>query len=526
MADQHHQDVYEVGPSSPPISINRLLHILRAYFPAILLGLLAVSVGYLIIALATYLFSPSQRITTLPFRLDFEGATRGEYPNGTRFSIPEIISAPVLLKVFEANQLEHYTTFPEFTRSIFILESNATYEALANDYQARLADPRLTPVDRERIQREYEQKRASISKNQYSMNYLRPARNGAIPEPIVRKVLSEILRGWADFAVNEQRALSYRVTVLSPDIVQPTALDQEPLAAIHVLRTKAMRLVDNLRAIGELPGADLARSARNKMSLADVSVRLEEIVRFRLEPLLPTVTSLNPAQARRFLEIQLAYDQRQLLAQQDRVAAIRESLDLYTRTQAQSEGASTARSGNAPQGGEPDGAPAGGTSIVLTDTFLDRLMTLTTNAADVSYRQRQADQYRTLVTGTVPLQLAVAYDEQALREVERGSGPVPAPADIHQQVEVTRNEIRQLVVTMNEIYTTLSRNLNPSTALYSASVPYSRVQRSVDLRRLALGGIFVFLLALPVILLGALIHHRVQREEREESAEETEALTS
>ncbi|MEA2489780.1 MAG: hypothetical protein QOH21_1572 [Acidobacteriota bacterium] len=511
MADQHHE-VHQAEPIEPPISISRLLHILRAYLPAMLLALLAVAVGYCIVALGSYLFSPSERITALPFRLEFDGATRGEYPNGTKFSSAEIVSTPVLLKVFKDNKLDRYTNFADFTRSIFVLESNSMAEALASDYQARMADPRITPVDRDRIQREYEQKRASLSKNQFSINYLRPAGNGAVPEPVVRKILAEILRGWASFAATEQRVLSYRVTVLSPDIVAPTSIDQEPLAATHVLRTKTMRLLDNLRSMHDLPGADLARSKRNGLSLADVAVRLEEIVRFRLEPLLPTVTSTNPSAARRFLQIQLAYDQRQLTAQEDRVKSIREALDLYTRTQRQPDGADAVR-----QSGTSQVAPEtpGSETVVLTDTFLDRLTALTTNAADLSYRQRLADLYRDEVSDQVPLQLAVTYDEQALQDLSGGGNAAPA-ANVQQQLDTTRTEIRELVVTMNEIYAAISRNLNPSTALYAASVPYTRIQRSADLRRLALFGVLVMLLAVPVVLILALVHHRVKREERAE----------
>jgi hypothetical protein len=518
MADHHHE-VHEAEPIEPPISISRLLHILQAYFPAMLLGLLAVAVGYCIVALGIYLFSPSAQITALPFRLEFDGATRGEYPNSTKFSTAEIVSTPVLLKVFNDNKLERYTTFADFSRSIFVLESNFIAEALASDYQARMADPRITPVDRDRIQREYEQKRASLSKNEYSINYLRPARNGALPEPLVRKTLSEILRGWASFAVNEQRVLSYRQTVLSPDIVAPTSIDQEPLAATHVLRTKTMRLLDNLRSMNELPGADLARSKRNGLSLADVAVRLEEIVRFRLEPLLPTVTSINPAGARRFLQLQLSYDQRQLAAQTDRVKSIREALDLYTRTQRQpdSPGATRdARTGQVP----PEVSPTGET-VVLTDTFLDRLTALTTNAADLAYRQRLADLYRDEVSAQVPLQLAVTYDQQAVQDLASGANVV-GTTNVQQQLDTTRKEIRDLVVTMNDIYAAISRNLNPSTSLYSSSIPYSRVQRSADIRRLAIIGVLVMLIALPAVLILALLHHRVKREEREEELLEGE----
>ena len=506
MADQYHE-VHEAEHIEPPISISHLLHMLRAYFPAMFLGLLAVVVGYLIVAAAVFLLMPSQRITSLPFRLDFEGATKGEYPNGTKFSTAEIVSTPILLTVYRNNQLERYTKLTDFTRSVFVLETNAAAEALANDYQARLADPRLTPLDRDRIQREYEMKRASLSKNEYSINYLRPSTNGAVPEPIVRKVLAEILRAWAGFAVNEQRVLSYPVTVLSPSVVAPTSFDRDPIAATHILRSKTIRLLDNARAIAELPGADLAR-AKNQMSLADVGLRLEEIVRFRLEPLLPHVSAVNPAAARQFLTVQLAYDQRELLAQQNRVNSIQAALDLYTQTQ---------RTPEAPAAGtqKPPAASGSENSMVMTDAFLDRLVALTTNANDITYRQRLTEMYRAQVQALVPLQRAVNYDEEALHQTTTNSGTRESAADVQQELEATRSEIRQLVLTMNEIYTSVSRNLNPSTALYSASAPFTRVQRSVNLRRLAMAGVLIVLLSLPILVLLAFLHHRVQRENAE-----------
>lgn len=51
-----------------------------------------------------------------------EGAADGEYPNGAKFSREEIIATPVLMRVYETNDLEQYGGFGEFA-SAFLVES-------------------------------------------------------------------------------------------------------------------------------------------------------------------------------------------------------------------------------------------------------------------------------------------------------------------------------------------------------------------------------------------------------------------
>ena len=80
----------------PAVSVSHLIHTLGKYLPAILLGMAAVMVVYIIVATAAYLLSPSQRSTSQAFRLDFKGADHGEYPNGVKFSTTEIVSAPIV----------------------------------------------------------------------------------------------------------------------------------------------------------------------------------------------------------------------------------------------------------------------------------------------------------------------------------------------------------------------------------------------------------------------------------------------
>lgn len=510
-----------------PIAISHIVHTLRSYAPAILLTVIGVTLCYTIGALAYYLNGPTERITTLPFRLDFEGATVGTYPNGMKFSATEVVNSQVLLRVFNSNKLDRFVSFPEFSRSLFVLESNPAMERLGTEYHSRLSDPKLTSVERERLQKEFDMKRASIAKNEYAIHYARDITGRHLPEPLVRKVLGDVLATWAEFASKDKHVLKYDVSLLSPKFMDPTPIEQaDAVIAVQVLRLKSLRVVNNISELLTLPAAGLARTKTDGLTLVEVRVRLEEILRFRLEPLVPLAVSngalSNATTTISFVETQLAHDERSLAARQAGVAAVREAVMMYFSNQAGSvKGVAEVASGG--QGAQASETPA--TTPQLSESFIDRLMTLTSNAADIEYRQKMIDNYRQAVQQVIPLQEAVAYDNHVLSALRsaRGAGGPAADAVVRQQIESIREDVRGFITKIHELHEIVSANLNPATELFTVTSPaYTRVNRARSLPRLMLLGVLVMLASLIAASLGALLHQRLRDEEAEEGYVESE----
>ena len=138
-----------------------------------------------------------ERLGTLEFRLLFEGASQGQYPNGTPFSSAEITSTPVLTDVFEMNELERYGSYDDFNNSVFVLQSNPELELLSYEYEAKLAAPELTPVDRAGIEEEFRTKREGLTDPRFSLNLREDARLSSISPSVVSKVLDDTLATWA-----------------------------------------------------------------------------------------------------------------------------------------------------------------------------------------------------------------------------------------------------------------------------------------------------------------------------------------
>lgn len=520
-----HDDFYENNTDiqDPPVAISHIVHTLRAYLPVIALSLAAVVIGYLIVAVAIYILSPAQSVTTLRFRLEFTGAEQGQYPNGTKFSSAEIITTPVLLRAYEANDLGRFTTFLDFTKSVFVLESNTAQDTLSLEYQSRLSDPKLSPVDRDRLQREYESKLASLSKDQFSLNYLRPSRVRSIPEVVVRKTLHDILTGWAEFVSKEQHVLEYRVALLSPNEVMavPVTNNPDPIVATQMLRASVMRVQYNIEAMRRIPAADLVRTSKEELSLFDLGARLENILRFGLDPLVESIAAspllTNRASTIRFLETQVAYDQRMLDAQRQRAEAAKQALAMYmsgrTMEEAGENGLATKST--------PGQSTVNETVMPqLNDSFLDRIIQMTSNAADLTYRKALSEDYRESSLRVVPMQQGAAYD-QAVVEVVRSAVPSGSSTltrqAVDRQLADTREELRRIVVNVHEIHRVVSRNMNPSTELLSLiGVPATRFERSIGLKKLALYGILTCFIALPIIVVLCLLHNRVREEEAAE----------
>lgn len=524
-------DPYEMHEGEG-LSLSHLVHTLQKYAGIIVLSLLSVVLLSGIVASVVYLRSPSQQFTSLPFRLEFQGANRGQYPNGTKFSTTEITATPILLKVYKENDLARFVNFERFSRAIFVLESSQAYEVLVLEYQARLSDAKLSPVDRERIQKEYELKRASLGQADYSLNFVSSKDIEILPASTVNKVLSDILKEWANYTVTQKKALQYRVSVLSANIIQkPTGAEAaDYILGARILRSRIDKVLRNIEQIKEIPGAELARTAKEEVSLDEARLRLEDIVRFRIEPLIGMIRAeglvRNQASTIRFLEEQLTYDTRELKEAEERTRVLRDALSLYTQKPANVfADANTWQRNNDP-------SPRSGQTVMpqLGESFLDQLVNMTGELADREYRQKTVDQIKDAGLNTVPLLSLVQYDQQLIETVRKSTPAATPTAEAEQivqrQFDAIYADVSKTIADINEIYATLSRNLNPSTELFTLTAPPTqRTERTTSLKKLFLYGIVAFLISIPVILGAALLHNRFKKEEAAESTTAESAET-
>ena len=510
----HREVVYETV--EPPFSVSHFVAILKGYSSVILIAVLAVVLFYTIVALAIFLLVPSKRTTSIPFRLEFSGASEGRYPNGLKFSTNDIVNTPILLRIYEQNGLKDYLPFAKFAKSLFIVQENREYERLEAEYQARLKDTKLSPVDRERIENEFDAKRAALSKAEYAISYLAVDRSATLPDKVLRKVLGDVLSEWASYAANTQHAMLHDIATLSPGFVDvPSVAPDNYLVALQLLRSKVTHVRSNVSAIAQIPGVQLVR-AGNGTTLEELRLQLDDLVRFRIEPQLAVLRSSGLIKNREFaiqyLQSQLSYDQRRLRSHEHEADAIRQTLAAYTQSELPVRGGRE----ESPTPSSPAQArPSDVVMPQLNETFIDRIVEMSNFGADQKFRQELAEQLRAATLQTISVREAVDFDQELLDLVRQGSAVTLnlTPEQIVAEIAAVKNELKTIISTLNEIHATVSRSLNPSTTLFTVAGPaISRLERTITLPRLGLYGILFILVSIPLIIIGCFLHYRMREE--------------
>jgi hypothetical protein len=92
------------------------------------------------------------------------------------------------------------------------------------------------------------------------------------------------------------------------------------------------------------------------------------------------------------------------------------------------------------------------------------------------------------------------------------------PTAARAEIDQTRTEVGQLINKMNQLFQLVSRNMTPSTQLFTITgPPTTRTFRAASAKQLWLYGLLLLLVALPAIIVFCMLHNRVREEEAAEA---------
>lgn len=491
-------------------TLGALVSLAGKYRRTIGMSLLAVTGIYVVVASALYLALPARRSTELDFRLEFRGAERGEYPNGTRFSSTEILTPPVLSEAFRSSQLENYLSPDALKSSLVVVQSNEALEALMRSYRGKLADPRLGAIDRERLEQQFLERRESLSQAYYTLSLTTTDGITSIPDSLRVKVLADVLEAWARLTIADKGVALLDIGVLSREVFSHRgATPYEPLAAAETLRAKVESIKANVDQLLALPGAKVVRSGAGGRSLAELREVLSELLDYRIRPLAGRIVAegltRSPGGAQHFLLTRLTSLELETREAEERSESIRRALQAYVDV----------RDEQGARGAAVDGNGGGATTLIpqIDASFLDRIVALGRQPADIEYRQGLVDEYRDAALRIAPLQRESRYF-RALLEASPGRSRTATAEDerrVTAELAVIEAEAAAITDDVNGIYSALSRDLNPSTLLYSLGAPPRHsLERPVGLGTLAVLSVLVLFLALPAIVFAVFLVDRAR----------------
>lgn len=505
-------------------SPERILRLIFRYRRAITYGFAAIMSAYFLLGILAYVASPVETFTTLAFRLEFDGADQGRYPNGMKFSNSEIIATPILLAAFDENQLSRFHNFTAFRNAITVFESNFALDRLQRAYNDKLSDVKLTPVERDRLETEYAMKRDAISRTEFAVQLHTSGRVSEMPKALRTKVLHDIVRLWGDRAMNEKGIGSLEVSILSPAIVDEADIRRlDYLVAVDVLRTKINRVTTNVNGLLELPGAQVARGRKDGPTLTELRAQLEDLRRFRLEPLLGRIRlrrmTRSPELVMEYVALQQAQARRERDEALARVTSLESAAGAYMSRSVPVGQQTPAAAGETETAPRHANVPLSGNALMpqMGENFLRQIVDLATNQKDIDYRQKLVEKINDVtVEELLPRSTEVRYYEQLTEFAQPlAGGSSGSPADVESLVrdyEALRLDVRKTIGEVNAIYQSMSRNLNPGGTVYTVTAPAtSTSERAVSFKTIVLLGLLLAILALPLLAVACLVHYLLNR---------------
>lgn len=477
------------------------------------------------IIVGVYFFQEKEYVVKQEFRLEFTGADQNKYPNGLQFSTADILSTEVLDKVYRQNDLGKYMKFSDFKAGLAVFQMNDRLRLLEFEYSQRFSEKNLSMENRQRLEQEFLEKKKALMVPVYSLTFIQGGRAGSIPDNVAAKVLQDILREWSVFAERVKGANKFQLELVSPNVLKKEDIEAEDyLVATDILRVMTRRVSKDLEALAGLPGARVVRVGDQGISLSDLRYRLQDLERFKLNPLLglirQTAVSKHPEFTLGYLQNQI-FDLKLKTEQAAANVAIYEnSLNQYIQ-KSRGSGLSPAQGEGMPGPSSQQGMFSNVPAMIpqFGESFLDSLVQMAQENSDAMFRQTITKNVIDVGLEKVELEFQARFYEDMWTKINLQINGEQAKSDNDaafltravERIEKTQQEIfdglMNSIKDLNLLYDSLSRSsLNPDAVLYSVTSPaLFSVEKPVSAKRLVMFAVLGMFLCVGVILLTVLV---------------------
>lgn len=324
-------------------------------------------------------YQPTRTSASLEFRPTFDGADKGVYPNGLTFSVVDVIAASILDKVHARNDLTALCPIESFKAGFFVERRSVEAAFLDAEFEGRLADPRLTVVERQNLAAEYESRREALPA-MFQIVFVRPTECEGLPDVLMRKSLADTLLLWAEESENSRGVLQLPMDRFVPSVLDIPAETGIRVVRAEMLRTRLRRLAVTVAQVRAWVGAVQVRTS-DGTTLQQVETELDSLINAQLVHMVLAAGQLDGAAGRAWVESMLASARVDAGIAEDRVNYSLNALKEYT-------GAGTAAS--ATSSSERVSESAGSSVTAQIDpSFVDRIVAL--SVEHVKYRQQLTD---------------------------------------------------------------------------------------------------------------------------------------
>jgi hypothetical protein len=430
------------------IKLTSLIAPMLLHWRTIWQGALAAGAVTMLGAGLYFWWQPSRLTATIGFAPVFGEASKGTYPNGLPFASTDVIDPAILDQVYDKGHLQDLCPREDFEAGFVVEESSPALEFLDLEYMTKLADARLTTIDRTRLQTEYQDRRLAIP-IRYSLTFVRAPSCSRLSGSALAQALESILPTWAHDADVRRGVLKVRADVVRPDVFNfGTKGDQSLIMRADLVRNAFSRVLRDIADVEAIPGAALIRLDGDRPTFISVRSRLSDLQKMTLDPLIAGAGSAMGSDSARYVEIALDIAQATAKTAKDRGKVYLDALQVYSG------------SAVSPTSGVAAARPGTGTDVQsltpqIDQTFINRIIEM--SATNQAYRQQLTTSMITADLNAVLEGETVEHYTQLLSALRRGETVHLSQAEIAQRLDDVVDEAKALTLRFNALYDEFSR---------------------------------------------------------------------
>ena len=490
------------------INLKDIILALWGYRVKIIVISMAITLVIIAAGSFKYLGQQKRSVAKLQVRLDFEGVEKNQYPNGMKFSTSDILSMPVLSKVYKEDNLEEYVKFRVFKTGLSVIQTNDSIRFLEYDYAAKLSDKKLNVDQRKRLETEFLEKKRGALVPVYTL--LWDTSGVSIPSDIIAKVMNDIMQTWTEYAIRVKGADMYQVSLVSRNVLSKEDIENEDyLIGVDILRLGIKRVKNDINKLMAIPGARTFKTGKDRISLVDIDYRLTDLENFKLSPLggliRHTGISKDVELSRAYLLNRIFELNRKNEEAVGNAKVYENSMNKYMQLAAgivptlgsATSVPSSSRSGMT--GNVPAMIPQFGSS------FLTSLIEMAQESSDAKFRQDITQKIIDAGLKRVEIDGELKYYQLLLKQL---TTPESVGKSTEKFIEYSKVKIKN---TMDNVFTSLMRsideinniypelskvNLNPASVLYTVTQPeYMVVETPIKAKKIMMYMILAWILA-------------------------------
>jgi len=368
--------------STNEIDLKDLLRAILATRAWVVIALLVVTVGYWAVQTLVNFAIPTVHTYSSRINLVFKGVQNGNYPNGSPFSINDIVAPVVLNRVYDEDGLSAYINREDFDNAFSIAPYTPDRAFILKKYSDQLGSSKLTSAEIDALQTQLNSDLNNAARGSVALSFS-STKIANVPKSLIEKVLRDVPKEWARHMVEDVGVARFDQQIYTDKVVDSKMFESvDYLISFEMLLDRVSLLEDNIDKIKNMPNGLAVIDDKTGSSVTDLEKAVSDVQKYQIAPLVNQVKSLgiakDPEVVRLYFQNELQQMDRDKQTLQQNKQDIEDAYASYVKNE------SMATSGSSTSAG---GVSSGSMIPQIGADFLDRLVQMTDAGSDITYRQ-------------------------------------------------------------------------------------------------------------------------------------------